>query len=76
MLMSENQTNHTRKTYDLFDVLSDFGGLYIVVMAVLTFILAPWGEFNFIVKAIQKLYNVKTKRQSIFRRSQSQKYIN
>ena len=75
LIMASDVTQHSRKTYGLLDVFGDFGGLNEVVTTIFFVILAPWVQFNFNVKALQKLYNVKTKKHSKFRRSNSTKYL-
>ena len=74
LLMSDNQISHSRRIYSLLDVLGDFGGLNEVIMSVLALLLSPWVEFQFNLKALQKLYLVKTRRTDQFRQSGNDKY--
>ena len=73
--MDFNKGEYYRKIYSLLDVGADFGGLRDVIVSLIGLVLSPFCDFGFIVKALQKLYNVKTSKKSEFRRSKSQKYI-
>ena len=72
-MMSDTKRTYTRRIYSLLDVSGDFGGLLEVVMLLTTLFLSPWAEFQFTLKALQKLYEVKTKRTSEFRKTESNK---
>ena len=74
IVMSDNLITHSRRIYGLLDVLGDFGGLNEVVMSILALLLSPWVEFQFNLKALQKLYLVKTRRTDQFRQSGNDKY--
>ena len=43
-------------------------------MSSILFLIGSWVEFQFMTKALQKLYGVKTKKESEFRESKSEKY--
>ena len=42
--------------------------------AALNFLFSSWAEFQFYLKAIQKMFNVRTRTPEIFRQSNSKKY--
>lgn len=44
-------------------------------MLIVGFFISPWSEFSYNAKAIQKLYNVKTRKANQFRKTKSKKYI-
>lgn len=73
--MHDQMNIYSRTIYGLLDVFGDFGGLLEVVMGVLALIISPWVEFQFNVKAIQKLYSVRTQKNSTFRKSAAKKHI-
>jgi hypothetical protein len=49
------------------DTLGDFGGVTVFSYATLNFLFSTWAEFQFYLKAIQKLFNVRTRTPEIFR---------
>ena len=57
-LLSETQT---REIYNILDLFGDFGGLMEVLIIVTELIVAPWAEHIFNLKAIQKLFFVKSR---------------
>lgn len=75
MMFQAQKMVHARKVYSLLDVFGDFGGLKEVIFLLIGFFVAPWSEFSYNTKAIQKLYNVKTKNPSQFRKTKSRKYM-
>ena len=62
---------HSREIYNILDLLGDFGGLMEVFLLVAQFFVAPWAEHIFNLKAIQKMFLVKSKTRSQFKRSKS-----
>lgn len=74
-LLQSQKLQHSRRIYSILDVFGDFGGLKEVIFLIVGFFLAPWSEFSYSLKAIQKLYNVKSKKPSEFRKTKSQKYL-
>lgn len=75
IVMDNNMGQYNRKIYSLLDVGGDFGGLRDVLFSIIGLMFSPFCEFSFMVKSIQKLFNVKTAKKSQFRRTKSKKYI-
>ena len=65
--LSGEKIKHTRIIYDLLALFGDFGGLYGLLLEILVVIFAPWTEFLYLNKLIEKLYWVKTKDEGLFR---------
>jgi len=61
LLLSVEQVLHKRRSYSLLDLFGEFGGVLEVGTILFSFYLGSWAEFQYYLKAIQKLYNVKTK---------------
>ena len=59
---SGNEVVHTRRIYSLLDLFGDYGGLSEVLSLILTVFLGPWAELNYYLKALQKMYAVKSKK--------------
>jgi len=60
------EVKHTRKVYGWIDLLGDLGGVTEVIMIVFGFFLFPISEHSFFLKAIKKLYLVRTEDNSMF----------
>ena len=58
--------SHSRQKYGILDLMGDLGGVAQVVISVMGFFLFPFSEHNFVIKALQKMYNVRTKNDKIF----------
>lgn len=56
-------------------MFGDIGGLLEVLLIVSSLILAPWTEFKYTSKLIQKSYLVRTKDADLFRATNSQKHL-
>lgn len=52
---------HIRKLYSLFDLLTDLGGVAELLVILFGIIIFPFSEFSFNIKAIQKLFYVRTR---------------
>jgi len=65
ILLSE-QIKHTRQIYGWLDLLGDLGGVTEVIMLLFGFFLFPIAEHSFILRAIRKLYLVRTKEGGLF----------
>jgi hypothetical protein len=59
--ISPFQTDYTRKVSSIFDILGYIGGIFGIFTPICSMILAPYAEFNFILKLLKKLFLVKTK---------------
>ena len=62
--LADMAVEHYRRVYGVLDLAADFGGNLGAFVYVLAFIFMPWSEHNFQIKAVQKLFNVLTKRES------------
>ena len=51
---------HSREIYTILDLFGDFGGLMEVLLLVTQFLVSSWSEHSFNLKAIQKLFLVKS----------------
>ena len=56
------------------DMLGDFGGLQEVLFIFIAFLVAPYAEHSFILKAIRKLYVAKTASRELFDNPISEKH--
>ena len=72
--MSRSQVTHKRTSYSLLDLFGDFGGVLEVGTISIGFLCYSWSEFQFTLKALQKVYNVKTHDENAFRDSNAVKY--
>ena len=52
---------HKREVYSLLSLIGDLGGVLEIFVLLFIFIINPITDFSFKMKAIQKLYLVKTK---------------
>ena len=52
---------YTRRSYSLLDLFGEFGGVLEVGTILFSMYLGGWAEFQYYLKAIEKLYNVKTR---------------
>lgn len=73
--VSTEVIKHTRSIYGLMDLFGDFGGFMEVLLLVSSLFLAPVSAHGFLVKAIQKLYIVRTRKKNIFKESESMKTL-
>ena len=58
---------HKRKTYDILDLLGDSGGVVSILTFVFAFFCDPITEHSYVIKAMKKLYMVKTKDDEVFK---------
>jgi len=65
ILLSE-QIKHTRQIYGWLDLLGDLGGVTEVIMICFGFFLFPISEHSFVLRAIRKLYLVRTRKDDMF----------
>ena len=66
MLLDEDIITHERHVYGFLEVIGDLGGVLEVVLAFFSWILIPVAEHKFILKALKKLYLVKTSDSELF----------
>ena len=64
--LSSELLTHTRKTYDVFQLFGELGGILEVAMITFQFLLSPLAQFLFEMKAIKTLYLAKTKDELLF----------
>jgi len=57
---------HVREAYNLMDLIGDLGGVLELMALLFSFIISPISEFSFFLKALEKLYLVKTKDNNFF----------
>ena len=69
VLLSE-QIKHTRQIYGWLDLLGDLGGVTEVIMICFGFFLYPISEHSFTLKAIRKLFLVRTREENLFLRDE------
>lgn len=65
---------HTRSVYGLFDILGELGGIQLILQSAAMIFICPLSEFTFIIKAISKLFMVRTKT-IVFKDKNSKKSI-
>lgn len=58
--LSDVVMTHKRQVYSILDVFGDYGGVEYVLLTISAFIVAPFAEYQFNIKAISKLFLVKT----------------
>ena len=59
--LDSNVMEHQRKIYGLLDAIGEFGGVFSVFKSLLGYFLFPISYLSFVLKAMEKLYFVKTK---------------
>ena len=64
--LSDQYKKHTRKIYNLIDLLGDMGGVLEISTAFFGLFIFPISRFSFLVKALQLLFLVRTKEKGIF----------
>ena len=57
---------HLRTEYTVWDLFGEFGGMMEVTFIIGGILLAQYSEYNFILKALRKLYKAKTKDKNLF----------
>jgi hypothetical protein len=73
--LSSTERVYQRRGYSFLDVMKDVGGLAICLAGSVGMLVAPWANFQFMIKAMQKLYNARTKKPSEFRKTRSAKQL-
>ena len=74
-VLSSNEQVHQRRMYNILDVLKDIGGLSIFIIGFFGMMIRPWAAFHYMIKAMQKLYRARTKKDPEFRKSRSAKHF-
>ena len=52
---------HQRKVYDLLDLIGDLGGVFEICFQMLGFFILPVSYHSFIIKALKKIFLIKSK---------------
>ncbi len=58
-------TKHTRDVFDFLDLLGDLGGVMEIIVIAFGYIMSSMSEFSFNLKAIEKLFLVRTKDETL-----------
>ena len=64
---------YSRRAYGVIDLLSDFGGIYEIVIISFSLVFLPLAEHSFLMKALRLFYKVKTHDPNIFGKTSSKK---
>ena len=60
----------------MLDLFGEFGGVLEVLIIILEVIISPWASFSFQLKALQKLYWVRTeKHKHLFNETTNEEYV-
>ena len=60
------QLFHERTEYSILDLFGEFGGVMEFFFVIGGILLSSYSEYNFILKALRKLYMVKTRDDNLF----------
>ena len=60
------QLFHERTEYSILDLFGEFGGVMEVFFVIGGILLASYSDYNFNIKALRKLYMVKTRDDNLF----------
>lgn len=71
LILTTTQKVHERQVYGLLDMMGDLGGVIEIIMILSQLALSGLSEHSFLLKAIEKLYLVKTE-EDLFTPSQRQ----
>lgn len=58
-------TNHTRSVFGFLDLLGELGGVMEIIVIVFSYAMSSMSEFSFNIKAIEKLFLVRTKDETL-----------
>ena len=72
-VISDTQIDHTRKSFGVFDLMGAIGGFERNLTLICIFFLKPIAQHNYLLKAIQKLYLAKTRKNEVFNRRKNPK---
>ena len=61
--------SYERSVYGILDLIGELGGVYELFFISLGWFLNPWSNVTFYLKAVEKLYYVRTKKLSLFKQS-------
>jgi hypothetical protein len=56
---------HQRKVYDFLDLIGDLGGVFEICSEIFGFFILPISYHSFIIKALKKMFLIKTKEPSL-----------
>jgi len=59
--LDDTRIEHVREVYTFYNLLGDLGGIQGLIVGFWGFFLFSWSEFTFTIKALQKLYLVRSK---------------
>ena len=51
-MLAPNKVEHTRQVYNGLDLIGDLGGVYEIIFTFFKLFIAPFSQFNFILKAL------------------------
>ena len=60
-MLDMEEVVHERTVYNFLDLLGDMGGLVDIIVSFFGIVLFPMSKFSFILKALEKLYQVSSK---------------
>ena len=66
--LDETSLKYERTVYDIMSVIGDWGGVVQILEVFGALIVGSWATFNYNIKAIKKLYQVKTFETSLFKK--------
>jgi len=58
---------HTRRVYNILDVLKDTGGIFNSVMGLLSVLVLPFSYLNFYIQAISTMFIARTRDKAVFK---------
>ena len=65
--MSNQIVKHSRSVYGLLDLFGDFGGFMEVLLLTASLFISPIASHSFLIKAIQKLFVVRSRKKGVFK---------
>ena len=72
--LSDHVMVHERSVYNVMDLLGDYGGYEYILMTLVALFVGPVAEHSFLLKAISKLYLVRTEEDQLFLEPTGKKY--
>ena len=75
-MLAPYRVDHSREAYNLLDFIGDLGGVYEIIFQLFAIFISPITKYSFILRALQRLYIVKTKRKNLFKKASFEKKHN